>query len=685
MILSNPQRPSTLVLGALVFLAAALIFSGTLAHEFVWDDRHIISYGEQIVQRHGLSGLLAAPYITRPDDPTDKSGYYRPVPFLSFWLNGEDPAFFHLLNIFLHAANSVLVFLFLQALLPGGKGALPGALLFALHPVHAESVAWISGRTDLFALTFLLVALNLWFRIGSTRSSFRPYAFILAMAAFFLACLSKETVFAFPLVAAFFKAVNREKGPAEQGDRWLEGRTWFAGWVGVLAAVIVIRIFISGAGPGSGQILMGADRVLAEGFFSRLAQIPANLTQYLHLLFFPLPLSVYYPPMKGGASLFSLAIASAGVALCLGFSGKKQERMGALSLVWILTFLLPVSGILDLGLSGVAERFCYLPSVGVSILFGYLAGTVLSRKGGRLPFKAILAGLFLILAAGTFHHASRWKNEVVLFQSAISSSPYPVANLHFNLGNALLEKGRIEESVEAFDKALSINPGFTRARLNLAAATIRTGDHDKALEIYREIADGQPDNWDAIYNMAVVLELLNRPDEALEKYYLAMELDPSGALAGVSAGRLLARLGRVEESMETYRMVLAANPSDLSALEGLALACEQSGLYGKAADAYLELLKAAPDQLVPFLGLGRSFAAQGRFREAAAVYRAALGTFPSEPDVHRGLVLSLRQDGRAQEASDHIKEIRGTDPNLAAELSELLEQAGGRDKVGDDR
>ncbi len=156
--------------------------------------------------------------------------------------------------------------------------------------------------------------------------------------------------------------------------------------------------------------------------------------------------------MKGGVSLFSLAAASAGVALCVGFSGKKHMRMGALSLVWILTFLLPVSGILDLGLSGVAERFCYLPSVGVSILFGYLTGTVLSGKGERLPSRAILAGLFIILAAGTFHHASRWKNEVVLFQSAISSSPYPVANLHFNLGNALLEKGRIEESIEGLSK-----------------------------------------------------------------------------------------------------------------------------------------------------------------------------------------------------------------------------------------
>jgi tetratricopeptide (TPR) repeat protein len=679
---TGPERFSTTQLAAAVFLAAVLVFSGTLGHDLVWDDVHIIHYGHQVIRDTGPVGLLTTPFIARPDDPSDSSGYYRPVSFISMWINdpvGEpSPFLYHLVNVGLHGINTVLVFLLFRLLLPNGMGALFGSLLFAVHPVHAESVAFVSGRTDLLAALFTLLSVILWlrFRRGPATTHRRRWPWYLAgMISFTLACLAKEVAFVLPAVALAWTLVFRTSSDEKGASRATRDLPWIFGWFAVLGLVIYTRFALLGIGfgPDWSSSALGMDNSL----LSMAGDAVVNVAVYLRLMLFPWPLAVYYPPVPMEFTPLILAAGGGFAALCLSVASKRHSYVGYLALVWVLAFLAPVSGVVGLGLSIIAERFCYLPSVGVALAVGYAMDLFRSRVTVRHLHTATFSVLLLLLGLGAVLHSGRWRDEVTLFSHAVDSGKASVANMHFNLGNALVEAGRPREGIEAFEEAIRLHPSYIGAMLNLASTHMKLDEHERALTILltaRKLSPADPRLW---ANTGVALDVLGRAGEALDAYNRAAELDPADPLPGVHSGNLLSRLGRYDESAEAYRGVLLVDPNNFGALVGLGRSLENLSRFPEAAETYLKAMEGHPEQVVPYLGLGRVLLGQGKPMEAGAVYRAALKVAPSDPLAHRGVIIAAVQEGNREGAAAHIVRMEQTDQALAGDLAELLQQLDG--------
>jgi tetratricopeptide (TPR) repeat protein len=404
-----------------------------------------------------------------------------------------------------------------------------------------------------------------------------------------------------------------------------------------------------------------------------------NLAVYLRLLVFPWPLKVYYPPVPPGLDMLSIAISSALVALCLFLSGKRHNRVGLLAASWILLFLLPVSGAVGLGLSGIAERFCYLPSVGLALVAGYVLGELFRKGSGHLLTGILTAGLFFLLAAGAFLHAGRWSDEVTFFSHAAASGPVSIPNIHFNLGNAYVDAGDPRSGIGAFEEAIRLNPRYTGAMLNLSSAHIKLGEPEKALDVLSRAIEIDPEDGRLWSNRGVVMELLGQTDEALKDYEAALELDAADPGANYHKGNLLQRVGRCRESSSSYRNVLEVEPDHLGALLGLGRSMWCIGSLEEAQEIFLNAVESHPLEPAPYIELGRVLLRRGEPAQAVIVYRRALEVAGPDPGVHRGLVLACYQAGRVEEAVQHIRGLGGTDPELSRELGDLVNSLGGKD------
>lgn len=666
-----PDSLVTLRLAAALFLAGFLVFSSTLGYEFVWDDVHIVSYTREIVEGSGPASLLTAPFIARPDDPSDTSGYYRPISFLSMWVNDPvgqpTPFLYHLFNVLVHGTNCVLVFLLLQKLLPSGRGAFPGGMLFALHPVHAESVAFISGRTDLMAALFGLAAALLW--VNSRKGPWRWTSYLAGMVAFALACLSKEIAFVLPV--ALFSWITMSGQPLPSGRKGFSRRdlVWIGGMFLILGILLFIRLEVLGIGLRSSSLGSG------PAIPALLKTVGANVATYLRLLMFPWPLAVYYPPSELQLSYFNLLVALGVLGSGALLAGRHHRRLGISALLWTVVFLGPVSGVIGLGLSDIAERFCYLPSVGIVAIAGYALTLLWQRTGRRMVLSGLTGILFLVMALATFNHASKWKNEVVFFSNAVERGSVP--NMYFNLGNALVHAGQPLEGIVAFKEAVSIRPGYLDALLNMGSTHIKVGQYEKALQVFTEAVKLHPGEARLWVNMGITQNLMERYEDALGSYGRAVELDPLDFEPALYAGNLLTRLGRHSEALENYRKVLSLQPEHLKALSGTGHALEELSRFGEAGDVYLDGLEHHPNEAILYVSLGRTFLERGRAREAEEVFRAALDISPGNVPAYRGLVLSIVKQGDLARAKEHVDRIRGDDPGLLDELEELLQKLEG--------
>jgi len=666
--------------GLIIAIAAFIVFAGTLTQDFVWDDKHIVYETRKVVEEEGPVGLTTVPFIAARDDASGTSGYYRPVSLISMWINDPaglpSPFPYHVVNVLLHVINSLLVFCLLGMIIPDSPGPFLGSLVFAVHPVHAESVAFIAGRTDLLAAFFTLVTVIFWQRSRRHRRFPDVLSYSLGLASFTLACLAKEVAFLLPIVVVLWALADRHPSGSPSRKGVTPDMVWVMGLFVVLGLVVTLRKVLLGIGmgPGWSSCALWNDATL----LTMAGEAVKNLVIYLRLLFFPWPLSVYYPPVPPETTALNLAAASGFVILSLVLAGKRHRRVGYVALSWIVLFLLPVSGIVGLGMAVIAERFCYLPSVGFVLVVGYTLGLGFKKVPVKSVYGILVGLLVFLLGAGSVLHAARWKDDVTFFRHAVESGPVSVPNMHFNLGNAYVEAGDLRSGIRAFEEAIRLNPLYIGAMLNLSSTYTRLHEHGKSLEILSragDLAPGDPRIWS---NKGVALEMLGRTEEALYAYERASRLNPDDAKSSNHRGNLLYRLERYGESAGSYRDALAAEPGHLGALVGLGRSLEGLNRFQEAQEMFLNAAKLHPRDPAPYRGLGRVLLEQGKAIEAIVVYRKALESAGPEAGLHRGLVLAYHQAGRDEDARKHIRGLAGTDPGLSRQLDDLIDGLAGQ-------
>lgn len=541
-----------LAVGALAFA----VYARTLAHALVWDDTGLVAYVDGLVRSGGLSRLLSAEFVV--DSMANVSlGYYRPLVLLSLWSDGRFAATsalaYHLTNVGLHVAVSLLVFVLARRLLGSRRAALAAAAFFAVHPAHVESVAFVSGRTDLWAALFVLAAAIFWDR--GRASGTRRLEPLLSGASLLAAALSKEVAFALPAVLLGLDAAgaSRERGAA---SGWLarNGRA-LAAWAGALAVVAVLRMEVAhvslGASPSPGG---GWAQVVSDP-----ARALARACLYLRLLVIPWPLNASYGIHEVTFSALNTAGAALWLALSLGTLARIDRRTGIVSTIWTLGFLLPVSGLLAYQGADVAERFLYLPSVGTALLVGTLAETAFRSVRYRRLAAAAACLVGVTLAAGTVARAGVWKDNLSLYGDIVKTSPArPLA--HSNLGLEYLKAARNGDAVAELERALQLNPTFALARTNLGLAYRALGRRDEALAAFEEAARESPEHPGILSNLGDEYRETGRLPQAAAVYEKIERLAPGAPDVHFKLGLTYGGLRRLDDAAREFEAVIRLAP-----------------------------------------------------------------------------------------------------------------------------
>lgn len=670
---SGKARPRRSLAGAL--LLALMTFAAyvpAMRGGFVWDDDKYVADNPHLREEGGLRRIWL----------TTESEQYYPLVFTSFWLEyrlyGLNPAGYHIVNVALHAANAVLVWLLLRRL--GVPGAWLAGAVFALHPVHAESVAWVTERKNVLSGLFYLLSLGCWLRFDASGGR-RCYA--AALVLFVAALLSKTVTCSLPVVLLLL--------------RWYRG-----GRLRWRDSPPVVPFLLLGAAGGLltswyEHVRMAAsDAVVIESFAGRLIVAARALLFYAGKLVLPHPLVFVYPRWAIDPSAISSywpVLAVALLAAAVVWLTRRVHRAIGLAAAFFAVTLFPALGFFNvvfMRFSYVADHFAYLASIGpVALCVGGLSRRLRGPRRAVVLRGAQAAGAAVLAAYGalTMQHARVFGDLDALWRDTLAKNPdaWLASN---NLGVRLMRAGRLREAEDHFRRMLSATPvqheAATRAHSNLASLRLRQERYEEAIAHCRQSLQYDSTNADAHSNWGAALAGLARYQEAVAHYETALAEDPS-ATTHNNLANALCELGRYPEAIAQFRAALVLDPSLADVRRNLALALSELGRFEEAISEYRAALALRPDDAAAHAALGRAYEATGRAQEAMEAYRSALRVDSGLVSARVGLSGLLVREGRFAEAIDVLRAGLKASPSsvvLANELAWLLAtcpQAGLRD------
>ncbi len=564
----SPPAPGSrrLALAAWLALAVAIavVYRGVERHRFVnFDDPMYLYENGHVSAGLTAEGLRWA--WTNKD-----TLQWQPVAWMAHMFvsgtAGMQPAPHLLANLLLHALNAGLLFALLRALTGAPGRSFAVALLFALHPVNVETAAWASQLKSTLSTAFGLGALLAYARSARRGGGFSPGALGLLL----LSLLAKPMLVAFPVLLALVDFWPLRRLPAARGPgapaawgRWLLEK---APYLVAVAAIALVTALPWGAHPEMNTV-HGPD-------WPRLAAVPCNYVRYLGLLFWPARLAVLYPE---NLDYPRLQVAGA-LLLLLGvtFAAWRLRRRQPALLVgwgWFLFTLFPVSGIVQLGPQGIADRYLYVPGIGLLLAAVWLAADAL---GGRARFwPPVLTGLAAVVCGGLAHtQAGYWENSLTLWTRAAAVTP-PSAVRHVNLGNALLDAGRDAEAETEFAAAIALAASDPRPYVNLAIIARRRGDPVRAVALLRHALALAPKDARIYSNLGSLLDDLGEKREARSLLEKAVELRPDLAEARINLGVLLASAGDLDRALACFEAAARLKPGDPAVEQNLQLVRRQ--------------------------------------------------------------------------------------------------------------
>ncbi len=592
----RPRRRLTVIAGLFLVLATLAIYGQVRNYQFINFDDNIYVTANPIVQEGlTLKGLSWAFTTTR-------GGNWHPVVWLShmldyqfFGLNAGGP---HLVNVGLHLANSLLLFLWLLYLTGSLGCSFMVAALFALHPMHVESVAWVSERKDVLSTFFWL--LTMWAYVWYVR---RPGAgrYLLILACFSLGLMVKPMLVTLPFVLLLV-------------DYWPLGRLDFTGRAATAASSapgpgVSLQRLVREKAPLFGLaalfclIALYAQRTVGAfwslktlPFTTRLANALTAYVGYIGKLFWPAHLAVAYPYPAHNPPLMPVLVA-AGFLAALTFLALRQARRRPYLLMgwlWYLGTLVPVIGLVQVGRQAMADRYTYVPYIGlfIAVVWG-LAELAARWRTSRflLPVGAgmVLAGLALC----TWVQVGYWRNSISLYEHTLKVTS-DNALVHVNLGVAFAEQGKLNQAIAQYTAAVRLKPDFVEAHFNLGAALAAQGKYKQAIAQYTETLRLKPNLAEAHNALGEALAATDQPDQAAAQYAAALRLKPNLAVTRNNLGVILVDQGKLAEAIAQFEKAIQIKPDFSQAYLNLGLAYMNRGDEAKANIIFKRALKIIP-------------------------------------------------------------------------------------------
>ena len=665
-----------------LFAVTLVVFAPVRHHDFIlYDDNIYVTENphlrKQDVGREGLRWAFLEPYEAN----------WIPLTWLSLEVDhalfGLDASGYHATNAVLHASSAALL-LWVLARATGFLGSSAFvAGVFALHPLHVESVAWVAERKDVLSGLFFVLTLGAWCAYAR-RPGFLRYA--LALLGFALGLLAKSVVVTLPFVLLLldFWPLGRLLASGRAGIRraCLEKLPMLA--IAAAVAVVTYRV----------QQKMGAMSTL-EGIplRARIENALVSYVAYLRQTIWPADLAVFYPhPMRSLPVWPSLGAAALLAALTAGALAMWRRRPWlAVGWLWYLGMLVPMLGLVQVGLQSRADRYTYLPQIGLSIAVAWEIADRLGRSRARHAVAAAAGALVLILLGiATRAQLGHWRDTETLFQHALAVTRDNFV-AHQGIGQVRLKRGDLDGALEAMSEAVRINPHWS-ARAGLAEVLAKRGMLDEAIWNYGEAVRDKPDGEGIRVAYGRLLEQRGWHDEALQQYALAIALDEriNNGLASASIhaliGQAWAARGQTERAVASYEKALALDPDLAEARANLALARLASADPAEVVRGLEAALAAGIDQPDLHFGLADALERLGREADAIEHYEIALRAKPDSKEGANNLAW-LRATARDRALRDPAEALRWAeaaavqsgrrDPGVLDTLA-VSQAAGGR-------
>jgi len=696
-----PSRSRILAISALLAVVTAAVYASVRAHGFLFFDDATYLVENGMVRGgltwRGVQWALTASY----------AGNWHPLTWVSHMtdvqLFGMDAGWHHLVNLALHIASTVLLFRVLTHMTGQRAASAFVAALFALHPLHVESVAWIAERKDVLSTFWWVLALTAY--VSFVRQP-RAWRYGAVMVCFALALMSKPMVVTLPFVLLLLDVwpLGRWRGAGGHSDA--RALVKEKGWLFLMAAGSAIVTFIvqqhAGAVQSLGRVPM----------LTRAAAVPVAYLHYLFTTIWPIHLAPLYPypaSIPLWESLGALAVLVAVSVLAL--RSFRQRPYVFVGWCWFLGTLVPVNGVVQIGSPLYSDRYMYVPAIGLFLIAVWLAREwAATRPAWTRPVVMAGAAVVIGLAILSYRQVQYWQDNVTLWEHTVAvtgpnyrgqtnlgfalagagdktgaldayhealriNPSYP--NAHNYLGLVLAEMGRNEEAAaeyeealrllprfaeasnnlgltrvdqgqfdraqQAFAAALQVNPSFVQARNNLAITYARQGDYARAIAEFEEVVRQTPSSPEAEMNLASALAEAGRKQEALAHYDRAVRTGGDPVKVHQAWGGVLMDLGNMPEAASHFQIVLGIRPRFAPALHDLGRALASSGRLSDGLQALQAAVQLQPDDADYHHDFGAALARSGRIPEAIAEMREALRINPSHAEAQEALRLLTRK------------------------------------------
>jgi tetratricopeptide (TPR) repeat protein len=649
----HPRRDYRDLWISLLLLAAILAVYSQVRHfDFInYDDPAYIS------NAHVRNGLTPQ-NLTWAFTSTDDANWFpltRISHLLDFQLFGHNSGPQHLTNVVLHAIGALLLFWLFKRMTGARWPSAFVAFVFALHPLHIESVAWVAERKDVLSTLFLFLAL--WAYLNYVKRPARG-RYLLVLLFFCAGIMSKPMVVTFPFIALLL-----DVWPLRRLSRnaVLEKLPLFA--ISIAASIATYFVQRQGGSVASFNEIP---------FALRAGNALVSYVTYISQFFWPVNLAVFYP-YRAGTSLWppmAAALLLAGITVLALRSFKRRPYL-AVGWFWYLGTLVPVIGLIQAGVQSRADRYTYVPLIGISIMLAWGFADLCARWQAAKPAVAVLAvSACSVWSYLTWLNLQNWRDSVTLFQHAIhvTSNNYLAYN---NLGVALRQRGQMAEAMADFEEAIKIKPHYVEAENNLGEALLVQGRVDEASPYIQAALRGEPDSAEAHVNWATVLNTRGEHNEAVAEYRVALQLEPANAQAHCGLGVALMNLGRYQEALPELAEAIDLKPDYADAHYNRGI------LYGvlkrtdEAIGEFSETVRLQPDNPEAHFNLGTAFAAEDRLDQAIPEFQAAVRLRPDYVNARFNLGSALASVGRYDEAIVEFSEVLRLKPDFAEARSNL--------------
>ena len=607
------------------------VFGQTLAHDFVNFDDHVYVYENPLVVK-GLTteGIIGAFTHTHALN-------WHPLTTLSHMLDcelyGLNAGGHHLTNVILHTIAVLLLFLVLKETTNALWQSAFVAALFAIHPLHVESVAWIAERKDVLSAVFFLLTLTAYVRYARMPSPAR-YLLVGLLFACGLMCKPMLVTLPFVLLLLDYWPLGRLEGhKSEMGSRVRRLITEKVPLFALSACSCIVTLFTQRQGPNPIDQLP---------FLWRLNNSFVSYVTYIRQMLWPARLAVFYPHPNDRLPLGDVIVAISliiGVSLLVIYLRRARPYL-VTGWVWYVGMLVPVIGLVQVGEQAHADRYTYLPQIGLYIMVAWAVGDLLaeSRSRARRALIGVAAAITIVsLSVRAFGQTSYWKNSETLWNHTLAvTGENDVA--HNNLGFLFLRKGELDKAISEFQAALDIRARETQTHYNLGAALIqnnlgnafaRKQLWDEAIGHLEEAVRLRPDYADGYFNLGSVLFQQGRIDEAVAQWQKVLAIRPTDAEAHRNIANALRKRGDVKGAIAEYEEALNITPEDSVALNNLAwiLATSSDASVrdgARSVSLAVKAVQASGGEEPNFIRtLAAARAEAGRFTEAVATAETA--------------------------------------------------------------